>query len=346
MKTIARRLSPFAILLPASLLSACASLGNAGLGGSQQNPTNQLLNMIDEATREGMSVVLVPALMPNKSVTDLSSYSHRVIFKNKDVSGIAYMQAFANNDLEKIKEAVYLWDFLEVNIVPPGTYLLSGGIDYKIDSTLAQIKAPKGQPAASPLGSVNLSAVLYRRFVKENYWRDASYADKTYTQNVCSAVHMASGQCVGWTEQQYSQREMVSDAGWAEGTKIEDVPSIKLQAQIPDAYAPLSFTIQPGQILLSDRFHLKTPAVSYDRKTCKAVDTQNIKCALQDIQVFMRPAPMELTKRFIDREQPRLDETGRQVLARIQPMKTEILGEAGMEDLTWGLPVSLKRKAR
>ncbi|MFO6203087.1 hypothetical protein ACLBVK_28620, partial [Pseudomonas aeruginosa] len=24
----------------------------------------------------------------------------------------------------------------------------------------------------------------------------------------------------------------------------------------------------------------------------------------------------------------------------------EILGEAGMEDLTWGLPVSLKRKAR
>ena len=35
-----------------------------------------------------------------------------------------------------------------------------------------------------------------------------------------------------------------------------------------------------------------------------------------------------------------------QVLARIQPMKTEILGEAGMEDLTWGLPVSLKRKAR
>ncbi|RUI20252.1 hypothetical protein IPC443_23485 [Pseudomonas aeruginosa] len=49
MKTIARRLSPFAILLPASLLSACASLGNAGLGGSQQNPTNQLLNMIDEA---------------------------------------------------------------------------------------------------------------------------------------------------------------------------------------------------------------------------------------------------------------------------------------------------------
>ncbi len=244
MKTIARRLSPFAILLPASLLSACASLGNAGLGGSQQNPTNQLLNMIDEATREGMSVVLVPALMPNKSVTDLSSYSHRVIFKNKDVPGIAYMQAFANNDLEKIKEAVYLWDFLEVNIVPPGTYLLSGGSTTRSTAPLPRSRR-QGQPAASPLGSVNLSAVLYRRFVKENYWRDASYADKTYTQNVCSAVHMASGQCVGWTEQQYSQREMVSDAGWAEGTKIEDVPpsSCKRRYPTPMPRCPSPFSL-------------------------------------------------------------------------------------------------------
>ncbi|HBO7422767.1 MULTISPECIES: hypothetical protein [Pseudomonas aeruginosa group] len=346
MKTLAQRLTPFAFLASAGFLAACAPLGGTGLGSPQRNPTNQLLDMLDEATREGMSVVLVPALMPNKSVTDLSSYSHRVIFKNKDVPGIAYMQAFANNDLEKIKDAVYLWDFLEVNIVPPGTYLLSGGIDYRIDSTLAQVEAPKGQPKASPQGLVNLSAVLYRTFVKENYWRDAAYADNTYTQNVCNAVHVASGQCVGWSAQQYSQREKVSDGGWTEGTKIKDVPSIKLQAQIPDAHAPLSFTIQPGQILLSDRFHLKTPAVSYDRKSCRAVDTQNIQCALKDIQVYMRPAPMELTKKFIAREQPTLTETGRQVLARIQPMKTRILGEEGMQDLTWGLPVSLKRTGR
>ncbi|MEM8213450.1 hypothetical protein Q4R51_19735, partial [Morganella morganii] len=95
------------------------------------------------------------------------------------------------------------------------------------------------------------------------------------------------GQCVGWTEQQYSQREMVSDAGWAEGTKIEDVPSIKLQAQIPDAYAPLSFTIQPGQILLSDRFHLKTPAVSYDRKTWISCKAHLMFCVSTALQVFL-----------------------------------------------------------
>lgn len=347
MKTLSKHPFSFAVLGAATLLTACVPLGNSGINGNaMQDPTNQLLDIIDGATRDGMSVVLVPALMPNKSVTDLSSYSHRVIFKNKNQPDKGYMQAFANNDLEKIKETVFLWDFLEVHIVPPGTYLMSGGIDYKIDSSLAQVGAAKGQPKASGRGMVNLSAVLYRQFLKEKYWRSETYQDKTNSQNVCSTVHVASGQCVGWTEQKYNTREKVSDAGWTDGTKMRDVQSIKLQAQIPDAYAPLAFNIQPGQILLSDRFHLKTPAVSYDKKTCKAVDTQNIKCALRDVQVYVRPAPVELTKKFVDNAQPTLNEKSRQVLARIQPMKTQMLGSVGMEDLVWGIPVSLKKTGK
>ena len=62
----------------------------------------------------------------------------------------------------------------------------------------------------------------------------------------------------GLTEQQYSQREMVSMPVGPKARRSRMFPP-SLQAQIPDAYAPLSFTIQPGQILLSDRFHLKTP---------------------------------------------------------------------------------------
>ncbi|ROM29019.1 hypothetical protein BK645_08585 [Pseudomonas protegens] len=347
MKTLVKRLRPLAVLVSVTLLSACAPLGSSDLNGSAtQNPTNQLLEIIDGATRDGMSVVLVPALMPNKSVTDLSSYSHRVIFSNKDQPGQGYMQSFANNDLEKIKETVFLWDFLEVHIVPPGTYLMSGGIDYRIDSSLAQVGAAKGQPTSSARGSVDMSAVLYRQFVKEQYWRDASYADTTHTQNVCSTVHVASGQCVAWQEQQYNTRRQVSEGGWTEGTKIRDVQSVKLKAQIPDAYAPLAFSIQPGQILLSDRFHLKTPAVSYDKKTCKAIDSQNIKCALRDIQVYVRPAPVELVKKFSDKELANVNDTGRRVLARIEPMKTRLQGDTGMEDLVWGIPVSLKKTAR
>lgn len=255
MKTLVKRLRPLAVLVSAILLSACAPLGSSGLNGSAtQDPTNQLLEIIDGATLDGMSVVLVPALMPNKSVTDLSSYSHRVIFSNKNLPGQGYMQSFANNDLEKIKETVFLWDFLEVHIVPPGTYLMTGGIDYKIDSSLDEVGAAKGKPSSSARGSVNLSAVLYRQFVKENYWRDASYADKTHSQKVCSTVHVASGQCVAWQQQQYNTREQVSEGGWTEGTKIRDVQSIKLEAQIPDAYAPLAFSIQPGQYCSATAF--------------------------------------------------------------------------------------------
>jgi len=166
------------------------------------------------------------------------------------------MQASASNDLKKIKDTVYLWNSLEVHIVPPGTYLMSGAIDYKINSSLSPVAAAKGLPQVTAPGSVNLSAVLYRQFVKETYWRSASYVDKTSKQNVCSAVHVASGRCVSLREQQYTTREKISDAGWTEGTNMKDVQSIKLQVQISDVYAPVAFIIQPGHIMLSDRFHL------------------------------------------------------------------------------------------
>lgn len=193
MKIIVWCLSFFVILFLVSLLLVCVFLGNVGFGGFQQNFINQFLNMIDEVICEGMFVVLVLVFMFNKSVMDFFSYLYWVIFKNKDVFGIVYMQVFVNNDLEKIKEVVYLWDFFEVNIVLLGIYLLFGGIDYKIDSIFVQIKVLKGQLVVSLFGLVNLFVVLYCWFVKENYWCDVFYVDKIYIQNVCSVVYMVFG---------------------------------------------------------------------------------------------------------------------------------------------------------
>jgi len=50
-------------------------------------------------------------------------------------------------------------------------------------------------------------------------------------------------------------------------------------------------------------------------------------------------------KKFSDNEQRPLNETSRRGLARIQPMNTQVLGNTGMEDLVWGMPVSLKKAA-
>ena len=213
MKTIARRLSPFAILLPASLLSACASLGNAGLGGSQQNPTNQLLNMIDEATREGMSVVLVPALMPNKSVTDLSSYSHRVIFKNKDVPGIAYMQAFANNDLERSRKP-------------------------SICGTSSRSTSSRREPTCCP----------------EDRLQDRDRSSRCLPYRMSSAVHMppcGAGPSSNTASGKWSRMPV--------GPKARRSRMSLHQAGRYPTPMPLSFTIQPGQILLSDRFRRPRP---------------------------------------------------------------------------------------
>lgn len=60
----------------------------------------------------------------------------------------------------------------------------------------------------------------------------------------------------------------------------------------------------------------------------------------------MRPAPIELTKQYSQNEQQTLNETSRQVLARIQPMKTQVLGNAGVEDVVWGVPVSLRNTGK
>lgn len=59
----------------------------------------------------------------------------------------------------------------------------------------------------------------------------------------------------------------------------------------------------------------------------------------------MRPAPAEFVKKISDNEQRPLNETSRRGLARIQPMNTQVLGNTGMEDLVWGMPVSLKKAA-
>lgn len=55
---------------------------------------------------------------------------------------------------------------------------------------------------------------------------------------------------------------------------------------------------------------------------------------------------MELVKKFSDKELPNVNDAGSRVLARIEPMKTRLQGNTGMEDLVWGIPVSLKKTAK
>ncbi|MGV8604307.1 hypothetical protein ACV354_32450, partial [Pseudomonas aeruginosa] len=79
------------------------------------------------------------------------------------------------------------------------------------------------------------------------------------TDKVCTAVHVASGACVSWGEQQYTQTTQVSQAGYYQQTDSRDVSSIKIQARLPVDKALASFSVQGGQLLLAPRMRLNTP---------------------------------------------------------------------------------------
>lgn len=64
-------------------------------------------------------------------------------------------------------------------------------------------------------------------------------------------MHVASGACVSWGEQQYTQTTQGSQAGYYQQTDSRDVPSIKIQARLPVDKALASFSVQGGQLLLA-----------------------------------------------------------------------------------------------
>ena len=73
-------------------------------------------------------------------------------------------------------------------------------------------------------------------------------------------MHAASGACVSWGEQ-HNETSAGMPAGY-EQTDSRDIPAIKVQARIPPAQALASFTLKGGQLVLSQRMHLKTPSYS------------------------------------------------------------------------------------
>ncbi|MEM8344670.1 hypothetical protein Q4R98_19305, partial [Morganella morganii] len=162
----------------------------------------------------------------------------------------------------------------EVHILPPGKYLLTGGDDSQIHGLLDQVGARSGPPGSGhgANGTAYLSPELYREYYREEVWKDATYGSEIKTEKVCTAVHVASGACVSWGEQQYTQTTQGSQAGYYQQTDSRDVPSIKIQARLPVDKALASFSVQGGQLLLAPRMHLKTPGYKYQQSKCRAID--------------------------------------------------------------------------
>ena len=155
---------------------------------------------------------------------------------------------------------------------------------------------------------------------------------------------MASGACVSWGEQQYNETSAGMPAGYYEQTDSRDIPAIKVQARIPPTQALASFTLKGGQLVLSQRMHLKTPSYKFRQPACRAVDPKMIECPLEDLTVYTRPAPMEFAQQLIARR-VNVSDKHREMLSGMQPMQITPLGRQGMEDPIWGVPLSLGKGA-
>lgn len=329
-------------------LSGCVNIPSSDGYGTRDDPRyGQLLDLINEALKADMAVVLVADLMPHASLKDamtMTQWTPTVIWMHEKAPQVTFSRKFQTNSLKRDPKETYLFQAFEVHILPPGKYLLTGGDDYKLNALLDQVGAKRGPEGSGrgANGTAYLSPELYREFYRQQAWRDATTHTETKTRQVCTAVHMASGACVSWGQQQYSETTAGMPAGYYQETDSRDIPAIKVQARIPPKQALASFTLQGGQLVLSQRMHLKTPSYKFRQQSCRAVDPKMIECPLEDLTVYTRPAPMEFTQKFIA-QRTNLSAEHQALLAKLQPMQITPLGKQGMEDPIWGVPLSMDK---
>lgn len=335
---------PAAVLLALSL-SGCVPEPYVGSPGTMDDPRYaRLLDEIDAALKANKAVVLVADVNPHKTLNDgldMTQWTPTVIWQNEQDPTITFGRRFQANELQRDRNATYLFKAFEVHILPPGKYLLTGGDDYQIRGVLDEVGARSGPPGSGsgPNGTAYLSTELYREYYREDVWKDATYGTETRSQAVCTVVHMASGACVAWGEQQYSETTQRSGAGYYQQTDSRDVPSIKVQSRLPADKALASFTVQGGQLLLAPRMHLRTPGYRYQASKCRATAPEKVECPLENLTVYTWPAPMDFTTSLI--AQRILSDRHQVLLSRIQPLQITPLRQQGKQDPIWGVPLSL-----
>ncbi|MDH0738462.1 hypothetical protein N5D93_21760, partial [Achromobacter spanius] len=107
-------------------LSGCVHVPDYNGEGSMDDPRYaQLLDLIGEALKDDMAVVLVADVMPHASLNDAESmtkWTGNTVWMHEQQPKITFGRKFQNNSLQRDKQATYLFKAFEVHILPPGKY--------------------------------------------------------------------------------------------------------------------------------------------------------------------------------------------------------------------------------
>lgn len=189
-------------LLLTPLVLACAGQAAPLSYAQEKENTAKLVDIIDGATRDGLVAVLVPAPyvvhnggpgvgspvpgfhLGNRS-TDLPGFSTRVSFQHKDIPSQGYVQLFNTNELETGPQRTVLMDVFEVHLIPPGTYLLNGAENYRLNTRVAKLK-PLGtmDEVSKDIGATRLADVDYRFYSWKKVWVPPGVLTDQHSQQV------------------------------------------------------------------------------------------------------------------------------------------------------------------
>ncbi len=322
----------------------------------EKENTAKLVDIIDGATRDGLVAVLVPApyvvhtggpgvgspipgLHLGRRSTDLPGFSMRVSFQHKDIPSQGYVQLFNTNELESGPQRTVLMDVFDVHLIPPGTYLLNGAENYRLNTRVSRLK-PLGtrDEVSKDIGVTRLADVDYRFYSWKKVWVPPYTAIDQNSQQVCTSVHVASGNCMSWSTQTY-ETARVLEGYWDDKIVPEDIPAVRIQAVIAKAHAPLAFTAREGQILLSPFIVAADGDVDFNANDCAPVDNLT-GCALRRFRVHYQPAPLDAARKHIAITSRGLNAKQRKVLERMEAMQLQVLGPSAPSDAVLGQGVS------
>lgn len=345
--TLQRARFVLSALAAALILPGCVSQPlSSGKREKELADYAKTMYIIGEALKANMAVVLVADLTPHKSLGDaegMTKWTSNVIWSQQAKPEITFGRKFQNNALQRDPNTTYLFNAYEVHILPPGKYLLTGGDDYRLNAKLGQLGAKAGASLAGRVPAATLSPETYREFYTEMNWHDGTSQTQTRTEQYCTTVHRASGNCVAWGQQQYDETSQVTPAGYYQQTDSRDIPALKVQVRVPAQQALASFTLQGGQLVLAQRTHLKTPSYQLRQAGCRKIAPEKVECPVDDFTVYTLPAPMEFTRDYLARPSVGVTDEQQKLLSRMVPMQITPLGRPGAADPIWGTPISLPK---
>ena len=349
-------------LLLASLLavlSSPAAMARKPVDPQQEHDV-KLLALMERSLNEGLAIVLIPnphdavakgelGIRPGTidfhlrdSIVGKTPVSTQVIWRNRDNASIGYLQSFPTNTLEENPKAVYLGNTFEVQVIPAGTYLLSGAVGYQLDSPLPK---PTGKPSAGSqgapaAGTVRLRQVEFEQAYLTQRWSPGYTTSTNHTRTFCTSVRVVSGECVASGQETYTTQQAHAGA-YVDSVKQRQVKATRMETEIPATLAPASFTIGAGQMVVASHVSVGDGGIAIDAKHCRTGADKAVDCPLRQLTFHVKPivardarftlllnTPYKLASRKMQER-----------MKNIEPLDVALLGNAGAVDPVFGTPV-------